>query len=193
MIVPAGLWVAFQHPEIAITIVSIFLALFIWLSPKVFRLLHVSWMALRSVVGKLLGHRVPAGEVAIPDVPVARQLRDLPFQPLPPKYARRIEKHAIAGVQCVATHRVRGLKNCIGFLCVTSEGLVFVAQRLFRLRTYRVPWSNLQNVSLKRGVFFDSLSLVLLDQEIGFDLFKAKVAAPEHVLTNLNVASRNQP
>ena len=124
-------------------------------------------------------------------------LRDLPFQPLPSKYARRIEKTGVAGVKCVATHRVRGLKNCIGFLCVTSEGLVFVAQRLFRLRTYRVPWINLQNVSLKRGIFFDSLSLVLIDQEIGFDLFKAKVDAsscePSNVLTNLNVASGNQP
>ena len=176
MIVPAGLWIAFEHPMVAIVIVSIFLALFLWLSPKVFRLLHVSWTALRSLVGKLLGHKVPKGEVVFPDVPVVRPLRDLPFQPLPAKYAKRIGNQAVSGLKCVGTHRVRGLKNCIGFLCVTPEGLVFVAQRLFRLRTYRVPWSNLQSVSLKRGIFFDSLSLVLLDQEIGFDLFKASVA-----------------
>jgi hypothetical protein len=62
---------------------------------------------------------------------------------------------------------------------VAPEGLVFVAQRLFRLRTHRIPWINVQNVSLKRGIFFDSLSLILIDQEIGFDLFKAKVDAPE--------------
>ena len=62
---------------------------------------------------------------------------------------------------------------------MAPEGLVFVTQRLFRLRTYRVPWINVQNVSLKRGVFLDSLSLMLIDQEIGFDLFKAKVDVPE--------------
>jgi hypothetical protein len=37
----------------------------------------------------------------------------------------------------------------------------------------------LQSVSLKRGIFFDSLSLMLIDEEVGFDLFKAKVATPE--------------
>ena len=50
---------------------------------------------------------------------------------------------------------------------------------------------------LKWERFFDSLSLMLIDQEIGFDLFKAKVDAsackPSNVLTNLNVASGNQP
>ena len=183
LIVPAGLWVAFQHPTIALSLVSIFLVLFLWLSPKVFRLLQVSWTALRCLVAKLLGKRVAAGEVAFPDLPIARQLQALAFQPLPSKYARRIDNAAVAGVHCVATHRVRGLKNSTGFLCVTPDGLVFVAQRLFRLRTYRVPWSSLQTVSLKRGIFFDSLSLVLLDQEIGFDLFKAKSAASDPYAT----------
>ncbi|HYP05852.1 MAG TPA: DUF4126 domain-containing protein [Bryobacteraceae bacterium] len=177
LMVPAGLWIAFEHPLLAISIVGVFLAIFAWLSPEVIRLLHVSWMALRCLIARWFGSPVPVADVPLPESPVARLLRTLPFQPLPPKYARRLEGNASAGIQCVGTHRVRGLKNSIGYLCVTPDGLVFVAQRMFRLRTYRVPWSNLQNVSLKRGIFFDSLSLVLIDGEVGFDLFKMRTAA----------------
>jgi hypothetical protein len=177
--VPAGLWVTFEHPVAALTIVVTFLALFLWLSPKVFRLLHVSWTALRSLISKALGHTVPPAEVTLPTLPFARHLHDLPFQPLPPKYAKRLDKRASSGIKCVATHRLRGLRNSIGYLCSTPDGLVFVAQRLFRLRTHRIPWANVQTVSLKRGIFFDSLSFVLIDGEVGFDLFKAKVAMPE--------------
>jgi hypothetical protein len=177
--VPAGLWLSFEHPLIALTVVVTFLAFFMWLSPKIFRLLHVSWTALRSLIAKALGHTVPPAEVALPDLPIARTFNELPFRLLPRKYARRIEGRASAGVKCVATHRLRGFKNSIGYLCATPEGLVFVAQRWFRLRTHRINWVNVQSVSLKRGIFFDSLSLVLIDVEVSFDLFKAKVATPE--------------
>lgn len=55
LFVPAGLWVAFQHPSVAVAIVSVFLLVFLWLSPKLFRLLHVSWTALRSLVRRWTG------------------------------------------------------------------------------------------------------------------------------------------
>ena len=45
IIVPAGLWVDVPAPAVAITLVSIFLALFHLALAKVFRLLHVSWSA----------------------------------------------------------------------------------------------------------------------------------------------------
>jgi hypothetical protein len=175
--IPAGLWIAFQYPLVALTLVSIFLALFLWLSPKIFRLLHVSWTALRSLVAKLLGHTVPAGDVSLPDLPLARHLQSLAFQPLPAKYARRINNEAAAGIKCVATHRVRGLKNCIGFLCVTPEGLVFVAQRLFRLKTYRVPWAPCERIP-QAGIFLDSLSLVLWTRKLALICSKLKWPRP---------------
>lgn len=181
LMVPAGLWIAFEHPLIAITVVASFLAIFLWLSPKVFRLLHVSWAASRSLLTSTFGRRVHPANVVISDSPAAQHLRALPFQPLPMNYARCLNDGTSAGVHCVASRNVRGLKNSMGYLCATPDGLTFVARRMFRLRSFPIPWSHIQRTSLRRGLFFDSLSIGTTDQEIAFDLFKVKLAEdPPH-------------
>jgi hypothetical protein len=177
LFVPAGLWVAFQHPSVAIAIVSVFLLLFLWLSPKLFRLLHVSWTALRSLVHRWTGSSPEPVEVFIPERvegTVRKALQALPFQPLPESYARKLDGSAASGVHCVATASVRGLKNSSGYLCSTPSELVFVAQRTFRLRIYRVPWGDLQHASLHRGTFLDPLVFKTASGDVGFDVFKAK-------------------
>lgn len=177
LFVPAGLWVAFQHPSVAVAIVSVFLLVFLWLSPKLFRLLHVSWTALRSLVRRWTGSSLEPVEVLIPERvegTVRKALQALPFQPLPESYARKLDGATPSGVHCVATASVRGLKNSSGYLCSTPSDLVFVAQRTFRLRIYRVTWGDLQDASLHRGTFLDPLVFKTASGDIGFDVFKAK-------------------
>jgi hypothetical protein len=176
LFVPAGLWVAFQHPAIAVGIVTAFLILFVWLSPKLFRLLHVSWTALRSLANKWMGSSPVASAPFIPERvtgTVRRALEELAFQPLPTGYARKLDGTQ-AGVHCVATGSVRGLKNSSGYLCATPADVVFIAQRWFRLQTYRIPWSDLQEASLCRGTFLDPLVFRTTAGDIGFDVFKAR-------------------
>jgi hypothetical protein len=177
LVVPAGLWVVFQHPEIAVAVVSIFLVVFAWLSPKIFRLLNVSWTALRALVNKLFGARAPAIDVVLPEQvqgTVKRALETLVFQPLPANYAKKLEGKASAGVHCVATRTIRGLKNSTGYLCVTPEEAVFIARRMFRLRVQRWPWPEIQEAGLMRGTFLDPLVLKTTTSELGFDVFKVK-------------------
>ena len=80
------------------------------------------------------------------------------------------------GIHCVATGTVPGLKNSTGYLFVTSDELVFVAQRLFRLKVYRRSLADIQGAGLRRGLFLDPLVLMTADREIGFDVFKGKRA-----------------
>jgi uncharacterized membrane protein len=177
LFVPAGLWVAFQHPAIAVAGVGAFLLLFVWLSPKLFRLLHVSWTALRSLVNKWMGGPSEAVDVFIAEPvggTVRRALEELPYRRLPEPYVRKLAGMSTAGVHCVATRSVRGFKNSSGYLCPTPMELVFIAQRTFRLRTYRIPWSDLQEASLSRGSFLDPLVFKTDGGELGFDVFKAK-------------------
>ena len=111
LFVPAGLWVAFQHPSVAIAAVGVFLLLFLWLSPKLFRLLHVSWTALRSLIHRWTTTAPEAVEVFIPERvegTVLRALETLPFQPLPEAYARKLDGSATSGIHCVATASIRG-------------------------------------------------------------------------------------
>lgn len=192
MIVPAGLWVIFEHPEISIAIVSVFLLVFVWLSPKIFRLLHVSWTALRALINKAFGPRPPGLDMELPPQAqgtVRRAFHALVVQPLPAAYAKKLDGTVSFGIHCVATKSIPGLKNSTGFLCATPDEVVFIARRTFRLRVLRWPWSELQEASLVRGTFLDPLVLKTKDRELGFDVFKVKKPASD---VDFNAAWQSQ-
>lgn len=186
LMVPAGLWLSFEHPEITIAVVSIFLSIFAWLSPKIFRLLKVSWTALRTLIHRALGARPPQlPNVLPPEVQgtVRRAFEALVPQPLPGEYVKKLEGKATTGAHCVATKSIRGLRNSTGYLCATADEVVFIARRMFRLRVQRWPWTEIQGASLTRGSFLDPLVLKTADQELGFDLFKVGKPAQDANLT----------
>jgi hypothetical protein len=183
--IPAGLWVVFEHPGIAIALASIFIAIFLWLSPKVFRLLNVSWVAVRSVFRRWFGLAAPGivGPRVPPDSLLPREalsiVSDLPFQPLPEKSSRKLRVAlnaggVRAGVHCAATRSVQGLKNSTGYLCVLPDQLVFVARRTFRMRTFSVAMSDVESVRFKAGIFVDRLFIDTKNQQLAFDVFKAR-------------------
>jgi len=185
LFVPFGLWVAFDHPKLAIAMVCLFLVLFAWLSPKIFRLLFVSWTALRTLLFKLFGDGPEAVEPSIPNQvsgSVRRALEEIPFQRLPPGYGDKLGLPAISGIHCVATSTIPGLRNSLGYLCATPDALVFVARRMFRLRTHSIAWGDLKESSLRRGIFFDPLVLRTASQDFEFDVFKSKRARGEQGL-----------
>jgi uncharacterized protein DUF4126 len=171
-IAPAGLWLAIAHPLITLGVVVSFLALFAWLSPKIFRLLRLELNALLSSVQHWLGQSgIGAGE---PDNAFARL-----FSSQAPPLARLPEAHraalremegvdAPAGVACAATGSVRGLRQSIGYLWFGPDRAVFVTRRLFRFRTHSIPLDG-QAVCYKGGILMNTLAIG--DQR--FDVFKA--------------------
>lgn len=168
--VPAGLWIVFQYPAVAIGIASVFLLIFLWLSPKVFRLLKVSWVALRSLFRRWFATAPAMPPQQLPAV--LSHVSDLPFQPLPDAISRKLGGIR-AGIHCAATRSVRGLNNSTGYLCVLPEGLVFVARRMFRLRTFNIPMDSIRGTELANRILVDRLYLRTTDQEFAFDVFKA--------------------
>ncbi len=56
LVIPAGVWIAVGHPLIAFGIVAAFLGLFLWLAPKIFRLVRGQWIAISSFARKLVPH-----------------------------------------------------------------------------------------------------------------------------------------
>lgn len=169
LFVPAGLWVVMQHPEIAVGVVSVFLVLFAWLSPKVFRLLNLSWTAISALFRRWFG----AGNAA-PPPPLSRAmaaLGSLPFQPLPAPVAAKASP-AIAGIPCAAGRSIKGLKNSTGFLAIRDSEILFVARRMFRMRTHSVAFADISDVLVTRGIFLDRLVLRTRDRDFAFDVFK---------------------
>lgn len=177
--VPAGLWLTFQHPAIMVSLVAVFLLLFTWLSPKIFRLLSVSWIALRSLIAKAFGSEPLSTATILPETisgTLRQAFEELPFRPAPPAYVAKAGQPGAAAIHCVATNTVPGLKNSTGYLFVARDELVFVAQRLFRLKAYRLPLTEIQGAGLKRGLFLDPLVLKTADRKIAFDVFKGRRA-----------------
>jgi hypothetical protein len=178
--VPAGLWIVFQYPAVAIGIASVFILVFLWLSPKVFRLLKVSWVALKSLFRRWFS---TAPALAAPRVPKAlSQVSDLPFQAVPDAISRKLGG-VRAGVHCAATRSVRGLNNSTGYLCVMPDQLVFVARRMFRLRTFQIPINEIRGVQMTPRILVDRLFVQARDKDYAFDVFKApKLARTTSVL-----------
>ena len=185
--IPAGLWIVFEYPGIAIAFACIFIAVFLWLSPKVFRLLNLSWVALKSRFRRWFGTREPIVGPAVPPDSLLpdsarRVLAGLPFQPIPDKYSRKLRSTlnaggVRAGIHCAATRSIKRLKNSTGFLCVLPDQLVFVARRNFRMRMFSVPMNELESMQVKTGIFLDRLFLETKNEQLQFDLFKAPKAS----------------
>jgi hypothetical protein len=184
--VPAGLWIAFEHPVAALSIVVVFLIFFAWLSPRIFRLLHVSWTALRGLVSKAFGSGPAPVSAFLPDTvegTLRRALEELPFQPAPKEYAAKAGHDGSMGIYCAATRTVPGLKNSTGYLFVNHDEVVFVARRLFRLKAYRLRVVDIKGASLMRGMFLDPLVLMTAGGDIGFDVFKGRRARTQQGFT----------
>ena len=177
--VPAGLWIAFEHPVAALSIVGVFLILFAWLSPKIFRLLHVSWTALRGLVSKAFGSGrsarfgVSAGyrrghsaaRIGGTTVPACSQ-----------GVCRKGGHAGYVGIYCAATRTVPGLKNSTGYLFVNRDEVVFVARRLFRLKAIPVCASLTSRAQPHARHVPGSSGLHDSGGDIGFDVFKGRRA-----------------
>ena len=169
LFVPAGLWLFMEYPEVAVAAVSIFLVIFAWLSPKVFRLLKLSWTAIAALFGRWFA---TASTLAAP--PLSRALSplaDLPFRALPQPYMAKVPQ-ARVGIPCAATRSIKGLKNSTGYLAVSDDELAFVTRRMFRMRTHSVPFASITEVFVDRGIFMDRLVLRTRDRDYAFDVFK---------------------
>lgn len=190
-LVPAGMWVSLKHPEVALGLVAVFLFLFLWLAPRIFRAVRLQLAALgallRSWFGSdenTIGAGGAAGQNAASPMPglgpgahgalhgLARAAR-----PIPEKHARRIEKALkleppASGVRAAATKKIRGLGNSVGYLVVTADGLAFVTRRWFTNRVHRIPFAEMESSRWNRGLLLNRFGVETASGEREFYVFK---------------------
>jgi len=122
-------WLALQHPLLMLGLVTVFLILFAWLSPKLLRLVRVEFAALAALARKWSGSppREPATSVSE------------------------------VSVRGVAGRGVKGLKHSIGYLRAGPRGVEFAARRWFRPR--HRPIAPPAAARFRRRLLFDELRL----------------------------------
>jgi hypothetical protein len=152
-----------------LVLVSIFLVLFAWVSPRIFRALRVEITAARALLRKLFS---PRGAYALrtPDgasIPVGmgapQTRRDALLEEMPERHTRYWEDRfpdqlVKFRIRCAAGKGVRSLRNSIGYLHATDSGLVFLTRRSFRFRSHRIDPAAVRDVRLSKGVLLDRVS-----------------------------------
>jgi Domain of unknown function (DUF4126) len=178
-LIPVGMWISLKHPEIAMALISIFLGVFLWLAPKIFRSVRLRWVALRVWLGgKPSGLTAEPVTLALP--PNAHRALDVVAAnagPIPPGYARRAQRtlglsEPPAGIRAAATKTIDGMGNSLGYLAVGEDGLAFVGQRWFRKRVHSIQFADIDSIEWKRGLLMHRLVVRTAEGEKAFHVFK---------------------
>ena len=184
-LIPAGMWVSLKHPEVALGLVAVFLFLFLWLAPKIFRAVRLQLTALGALLGSWFGSEVDdvgaESEFAFSGLSTGTHdaLHGLAraARPIPEKHARRVQKALkldapAKGVRAAATKKIRGLVNSVGYLVVTDDGLAFVTRRWFANRVHRMPFSEMDASRWKRGLLLNRFAVETAKGDREFYVFK---------------------
>jgi hypothetical protein len=187
--VPFGVWLSVKHPALVLALVLCFICVFVWISPKVFRMMRLQLVALGAwLVGS--SARASSREkrefsTSRPEAGRCLSLIASSARAVPRDYARVLPTSistspgGISGVRCAAAKHVRGLRNSIGYLIFTDQELLFVARRFFKYRLHRLPLNEIQSAEIKRGLLMNRL---VLNGDTAFFLFKdidvREVSAP---------------
>jgi hypothetical protein len=181
--VPAGMWVTLKHPEVAAAFVSIFLAVFLWFAPKIYRSVRLRWIALRLWYN---GRSAPTNRPSTsPDDsawhaanrPSALRVIDAHAAPLPTSYSQSAQRSlGVAGqpvgIRAAATSSIDGMANSVGYLAIGPDALAFVTRRWFRKRTHILPFADVQSVEWKRGLLMHKLVVSTARGDRTFHIFK---------------------
>ena len=117
-LVAGGLYVLVKHPWVMAGIVLVFLALFAWLAPRIYRALRAEWITFSALL------RSWFGKVRKPQLTSAQQ------QWLSEHSSDQAPRRLFAAI---ATADMKGLSNFVGTLCLSDREAVFFSRKWGRL------------------------------------------------------------
>jgi hypothetical protein len=174
---PVGLWFVWQHPQVFLGVLGVFLVVFGVVAPRVFRLIRLEMAAAGGKLSEWFGSRIAVGAVtpeAVASHPKALALWQR-LRPLVAEIPRGLADASgvTLGLRCAATGSIRGLRRSIGYLGLSGDRLVFVARRWFRSRTWTLPLTDIGESRWRDGFFLDELVITTPSGDVRFDVFKA--------------------
>jgi hypothetical protein len=182
-LIPVGMWISLKHPEIALAFVSFFLAIFLWLAPRIFRALRLRWVALGAWLGG--GQRgLPLDLSNAPGMSSdaisrfeALRVIAAHAETIPAGYARSAQKTLClaeppTGIRAAATNTIEGMGSSVGYLAVGASGIAFVTRRWFRRRIHAIPFAQVNSIEWRRGLLMHRLVVQTPLGEKAFHVFK---------------------
>lgn len=176
---PFGIWLSLKHPEIALSLLALFLCVFGYLAPRVYRSTRLQLVAIAAWMKPGTRKGRPGAAISPllkPELSNALSVVASNASPIPEPYARCFkralkrdldrasesapgEDGSVAGIRVAATKSIRGLRNSVGYLIVEGSHLAFVARRGLRYRVHRIELGDLIDAEWKRGLLMNRLIL----------------------------------
>jgi hypothetical protein len=170
-----GIWLLIKNPVFMLGVVAFFLLIFIWISPKLFRMIKVEILALLALIKA--GFSLAQSESITSD-------------DMPEEYSDHIRK-ALGEelpslvIKCIGGKGVKRLRNSIGYLCLTNNQFVFIARKWFRFRARVIDRKEISNYDFKKKLLLDRLSFVAKDKRQYIYFFKDSDDRPEKIYNML--------
>ena len=161
-----GAWLAVTHPIAIFSISIVFMLLFIYLSPKLFRLFRLEFLAVVALCRSFLPN-------------FQKQTSATMFDNLPDKYGKLFtSSDAVKPTNfCIRCFSGKGLsvgRNYMGFLCKLDNRLFFLTRKCFQVQKTDIDISTITAIDINKKFLFDCLSLRLSDKEIKVNYLKTK-------------------
>jgi len=154
-----ALYLLVKHPWLLATAALIFLALFAWLAPRIYRALRAELTALRALWRHWLG-RAREPEVTAEDERLLKEMTG--------------GGHAPVVFAAIGTADVRELRNRVGKLFLLDDQAVFLARRWGRRVDRKI--GRVVSLEVRRRVLSDELALAGADgRRIRFDLLAGQM------------------
>lgn len=158
--VAGGIYLLVEYPWVLAAIALVFLAVFAWLAPRVYRALRAEWIALRALVGSWMGPK-----------PEPR------LTPTQAKWLRKAGADQAPGTlfEVISTGDLKGLRHSAGTLRLAGRDAVFFTRRWGRL--VAVSLGPYDGIETSRNLLMDELALVEADgARTRFDLLAGQRA-----------------
>lgn len=186
--VPAGVWLTTNHPWVMGGFVVVFLLVFIWLAPKIWRAVRVEFAALSSLLRswwRSAPEPITGLEPRDPFEQFLFRNRQL-WDQLPTSFVDALNREKLSAdgpaVRCVGSTSVRA-SGLIGYLVHAGSDLVFVRRGLIGTKLFRIPVSSVRSVTKVDRFFLDDLIVETSNGSFEFDLFRSALAPSTHLAT----------
>ena len=183
VLVVGGTWASLTHPVFTFVAIIVFLIIFAFLSPKIFRLLRLEINGFFGLLEKFL----------TPAKGAAANMETALLDALPENYQKYWRKKDLpANLRCrilsFAGKGVKGLRNSMGYFCLSGNEAFFVTRRSFRFRHHVIALPEVSETYFKSKLLFDQLVLQVNGKPQYFYFFKDSLNRGEAVFKKLNMA-----
>lgn len=157
-----GTWIAVNNPILASIIVIIFLILFAFLFPKIYRLMRVETHAFIALFRKYFKRNKIPGDIGF-------------FDDVPDKYKEHLPNDA--GIKdfclrCISGKGSKAGKNYIGYLCLSNNHLFFFTRKRFRIKKFDVELSGIEGIRFEKKFLLDRMIFVYGKKKVFMYFFK---------------------